>query len=73
MNEPFDVFLKREHPGHCQLCLGEGRLMGPSPLSGRRSVVACALCNGTGESDAPLFTDADSVAFDEWNRKRVTP
>lgn len=73
MVESFYVFFKQKDPDGCQICLGKGKLDAVGLFTGKWHTPACPLCNGTGKSDAPLFTDADSVAFDEWNKKRVTP
>ena len=55
MNEPFDVWFKRQNPDKCQVCLGQGTLV----MKGRwveRLVFPCTPCKGTGLSDLPLFT-----------------
>ena len=69
MNEPFDIFYKRKHPDKCQLCLGGCKLR----ETGYIGIIEmpCPFCEN-GFSDAPLFTDEDSTAFDEWYRKRKT-
>ena len=66
MNEPFDVFWKRENPDKCQVCIGEGKLRWRGPITGGICATDCKFCDATGKSDAPLFTDEDSVDFDAW-------
>lgn len=66
MTEPFDVFYKRNNPEGCQVCCGQGKLSATGRLTGQKLVVHCTYCDYTGKSDAPLFTDEDSLAFEAW-------
>ena len=69
MNKPFDVFFKENNPERCQLCcLDMGTIHGHGTYMPIQ--MKCPLCDGTGVSDAPLFTDEDSIDFDAWCEKR---
>ncbi len=68
MSDPFDVFFKKANPDRCQLCCTDrGKIHGHGSFMA--IMMQCPLCDGTGLSDAPLFTDEDSVDFDKWHEK----
>lgn len=62
--EPFDVFFKKRNPDKCQVCLGEGKIVARGMFINKIRI-PCGFCQGTGLSDAPLFTDDEEVSPDE--------
>jgi len=69
MHKPFDVFYKRNNPDRCQVCAGQGAVQAIGTIIRKPLVVDCMYCNGTGKSDAPLFTDEDSADYEAWRLK----